>query len=431
MRSLALWRMARRPPDRGPEEDFERAIRNLGDRLRNIFGGGGGGGNGDGGGGGGNGPRGPGGGGAPSLPIGRILLVVIVVALIGWGATGIYTVQPGEQGVIRQFGKSTGIVASSGLNYRLPSPIQSVVIVDTQAVRRVEIGFRTNQGVKQENLAEALMLTEDENIVQVELLVQYTISSAPDFVFNVQNPEAVLRTAAEVALRSAVGQMTVDAVITESRGQVQVDTKLVLVGLMSSYDSGIQVGEVLLQVADPPEQVRDAFQEVVRARADKERLINEAQAYQNDVVPRASGQATELINQARAFEAARVAEAEGEADRFLAFVAGLGGIEGQAALVTYLGALEDSTLLDLEEQEAARLVARTQFLTDLGDLTTSAGYVSARDVTRQRLYLETMERILPGIRKFILTPDAGGSLLQFLPLEDGATFPPEPVVETP
>ena len=434
MRGLLTRRMDRRP-DRSPEEDFEQLVRNVGDKLRGLFGGGNSGGN-SGPGGGGNGPSAGGAAGGPSIPIGRILPIIIILALIGWLATGIYTIQPGEAGVVRTFGSYSGPPTGAGLNYHFPAPIQSVEVVDTQTVRRTEIGFRTdgdqsNNEVagKRSNLAEALMLTSDENIVQVELLVQYRIADAASFVFNVQNPESVLRTSGEIALRSAVGNMTIDAVITEERGKVQMDTKANLERLLAEYNIGIDVGEVLLQVADPPEEVRDAFQEVVRARADKERLINEAQAYQNDIVPRAAGQAEELINTAKAFEAARIAEAEGEADRFLAFIAGLAGAAGQDALGAYLDDLEDTLSLVEGERESARKTARSRFLASLEDLDKDPSYIARRDVMSERLYLETMERILPSAKKFILTPDSGGNLLQFLPLEGNSASLP-PVVST-
>ncbi len=218
---------------------------------------------------------------------------ILAAVLVLWLLSGIYIVQPGEEGVVRSFGKFSG-VTDSGLNYHLPRPFQQVTVVDVQSIRRAEIGFRTStRDVKEQVLNEALMLTEDENIVQVELLLQYRIGDSRDFVFNVQFPEDVLVTSAEVALRSAVGQMTIDAVITEERARVQEETRLFLTRLMEDYGTGILVTDVRLQVADPPEEVRDAFQEVVRAQADKERRINEAEAYQNDVVPRAAwGKAT-------------------------------------------------------------------------------------------------------------------------------------------
>ena len=230
---------------------------------------------------------------------GKLVLILVVVAVVLlWLGTGVYVVQPGEEGVVRTFGEFSGITVA-GLNYHLPYPIQVVDIVDVESIRRVEVGFRTTDSdTKRSDLNEALMLTMDENIVQVELLIQYRIADAPDFVFNVKDPEQVLRTSTEVALRSTVGQMTIDDVITEQRAQVQDQTRTFLAQLLDDYGTGILVTDVRLQVADPPEEVRDAFQEVVRAKADKERLINEAQAYQNDVVPRARGQKQQVIEEA-------------------------------------------------------------------------------------------------------------------------------------
>jgi membrane protease subunit HflK len=220
---------------------------------------------------------------------GSFYFILLIIILLIWLASGIYIVQPGEEGVVQTFGRFSRIT-TPGLNYHLPRPIQRVTIVDVESIRRAEIGFRTTDpDSRQDVLSEALMLTTDENIVQVELLVQYRIASSRDFVFNVQEPEMVLRTSAEVGLRSTVGNMTIDAVITEERARVQDETRVFLSRLLDDYGTGIQVTDVRLQVADPPEEVRDAFQEVVRALADRERFINEAEAYQNDIVPRARG----------------------------------------------------------------------------------------------------------------------------------------------
>ncbi|MEM7342613.1 MAG: FtsH protease activity modulator HflK [Chloroflexota bacterium] len=233
----------------------------------------------------------------------------------------------------------------------------------------VEIGFRTTvSNSKQEVLSEALMLTTDENIVQVELLVQYRIADSRDFVFNVKNPEDVLLTSAEVGLRSTVGQMTIDAVITEERARVQDDTRVFLSRLLEDYGTGIQVTDVRLQVADPPEEVRDAFQEVVRALADRERLINESEAYQNDIVPRARGDKQRLIEEATAFRDREVLRATGDAQRFLAVL------------------------------EAYRL---------------------APEVTRERMHIEALEGILDQVELILLDEDAiGNQVLPFLPLAD-------------
>jgi modulator of FtsH protease HflK len=300
----------------------------------------------------------------------RLVYFAIIPALIVlWLSTGIYIVQPGEEGVVRTFGQFSNITGS-GLNYRIPSPIQTVTVVDVGSIRRAEIGFRTGLGDrKEEILSEALMLTRDENIVQVELLIQYRVGDSRSFVFNVQQPETVLVTSAEVALRSAVGQMGIDAVITEERATVQEQTRIFLSRLMEDYGTGILVTDVRLQVADPPAEVRDAFQEVVRAQADKERRINEAEAYQNDIVPRARGERQRLIEEATGFRDREVLRASGEAERFL----------------SVLGA-----------------------------------YQLAPDVTRERLHIEALERVLTQVDLILLDKDAMGNnqVLPFLPLTE-------------
>ncbi len=313
---------------------------------------------------------------------GSFYVILIVFVLAVWLASGVYIVQPGEEGVVLTFGRFTS-VTPSGLNYRIPWPIQRVTIVNVESIRRIEIGFRTTSPeIKQEILGEALMLTEDENIVQVELLVQYRIANSRDFIFNIQNPEQVLHTSAEVALRSTVGQMTIDAVITEERARVQEETRTFLSRLLGDYETGIQVTDVRLQVADPPEEVRDAFQEVVRAKADKERLINESQAYQNDVVPRARGEKQRSIEEATAFKDQQVLRATGDAARFLSVL------------------------------EAYRL---------------------APDVTRERMHIEALEKILNRVEVILLDDEAvGNQVLPFLPLTDpGSTIPISPKSSPP
>ena len=294
-------------------------------------------------------------------------LLIIAAVVVLWLLSGVYIVQPGEEGVVRTFGKFSG-VTTAGLNYHLPRPIQRATIVDVDSIRRVEIGFRTFPDRKMEVLDEALMLTEDENIVQVELLVQYRVANSRDFVFNVESPEQVLLTSAEVALRSTVGQMTIDAVITEERARVQEQTRTFLSRLLDNYGAGILVTDVRLQVADPPSEVRDAFQEVVRAKADRERLINEAQAYQNDVVPRARGEKQQMIEEASAFKEQQILRATGTAERFLSVL------------------------------EAYRL---------------------APEVSRERMHIEVMEQTLKQVELILLDGTAfGNQVLPFLPLTD-------------
>ncbi|MEZ4709832.1 MAG: FtsH protease activity modulator HflK [Caldilineaceae bacterium] len=304
----------------------------------------------------------------------RLIGLAAIAFFILWLTTGIYVVQPGEEGVVKTFGRFSS-VATSGLNYHMPWPIQQVTIVDVANIRRAEIGFRSeNQGGREQILGEALMLTADENIVQVELLIQYRIADSPAFVFNVQDPEDVLRSSAEVGLRSTVGNMTIDAVITEERARVQDETRAFLSQLMEDYGTGIQVTDVRLQVADPPAEVRDAFQEVVRALADKERLINEAEAYQNDIVPRARGEKQRLIEEATAFKDERILRATGDAERFANIL---------------------------------------------------AAYEVAPDVTRERMHIEALEAILPKIELVLLDgASIGGQVVPFLPLGDlnGPTY---------
>ncbi|MFO7633068.1 MAG: FtsH protease activity modulator HflK [Caldilinea sp.] len=298
-----------------------------------------------------------------------IYFVVVPILILLWLGSGIYIVQPGEEGVVRTFGRFSN-VTGPGLNYHLPAPFQRVNVVDVQSIRRAEIGFRTGIGdLKEEVLNEALMLTQDENIVQVELLIQYRVGDSRGFVFNVQQPETMLVTSAEVALRSAVGQMGIDAVITEERARVQDQTRTFLTRLMEDYGTGILVTDVRLQVADPPAEVRDAFQEVVRAQADKERRINEAEAYQNDIVPRARGERQRLIEEATGFRDREVLRATGEAERFLAVL---------------------------------------------------NAYQLAPEVTRERLHIEALERVLNQVDLVLLDKDAvgGSQVLPFLPLTE-------------
>jgi membrane protease subunit HflK len=308
-------------------------------------------------------------------------LLIIIIALLFWLISGIYIIQPGEEGVVQTFGRFSAIT-TPGLNYHWPWPLQRVTKVDVETIRRAEIGFRTSPpDLKQQILNEALMLTEDENIVQVELLVQYRVANPRAFVFNVKDPETVLRTSTEVALRSTVGQMTIDAVITEERARVQSQTREFLTRLMDQYQNGILITDVRLQVADPPEEVRDAFQEVVRARADRERLINESEAYQNNVVPRARGEKQRLIEEATGFKEKEILRAAGEAERFL-------------------------TVL-----EAYRL---------------------APDIARERMHDEVLEEILNQVNLTLIDGEAvGQQILPFLPLgELNSESPPVEVPDT-
>lgn len=299
---------------------------------------------------------------------------IIPVLVLVWLLSGIYIVRPDEQGVVRRFGKAVR-VAEPGPNYHLPRPIEQVDKVKVKQIRRMEIGFRTISPGPPARYKfrpeESLMLTGDEQIIDAQIIMQYQIQEPEKFLFNVQDlemPQGALMDAAEVALRQVVGQRPIDDVLITEKLQIEIDIRELLQRIIDRYDSGIKIREVKLQTVRPPEEVAAAFSDVVSAKEDKDRLVKEAEGYSKDVLPKARGQAERIIREAEAYMAERIKRAEGDADRFLSV---------------------------LKE------------------------YEKAKDVTRKRLYLETMERILPGIRKFVIDRDVGGNVLQFLPLEKG------------
>jgi membrane protease subunit HflK len=319
----------------------------------------------------------------PKLPgigggslFGIIFLVMIVIAIV-WAGTGFYTVGPDEQAVLRFFGKKSG-TASGGLHWYYPAPIGKRNVVAVTTTRRLELGFRSGADgftVAQSVTNESLMITKDVNIVDVQAVVQYKISNLTDFLFNVDDPGdadrgipagqpdgRTLRDIAESALRQVVGSRNIDDVLTTEKEQVQTEVLLIMRQLAKDYESGIDVLQVLLQNVNPPLEVQSAFEDVVRAREDKERLINLAQAYVASEIPKATGEAAKVTEAAEGFKTGRIARAQGEADGFEAIL---------------------------------------------------EGYLLSPDVTRQRLYLEAMEEVLPGVTKFILS-DSG--VLPFLPL---------------
>ncbi len=279
------------------------------------------------------------------------LLVAVVVII--WLVTGIYTVSAREQGVVRLFGSFQSL-AQPGLNWRLPSPITSLEKVDVETIRTTEIGFRSDETGRAARLpSEALMLTTDNSIVEAQMIIQYRVGDAKNFVFNVANPEEVLHTAGEVALRSIVGRLPLNTVLTV-RPTVERESRLFLEDLLERYQTGIFITDMKLQVADPPEQVKPAFQEVTRALEDETRLQNEADAFQADQLPRAQGQVQVRIRAAAAFNRQRIEESRGAGNRFLAI---------------------------LEE------------------------YRGAPKVTRENLYLITLEEVLGTVDKLLIDPE--------------------------
>ena len=284
-------------------------------------------------------------------------------------------VGPGEQGLVLTFGRLTGEPRQSGLHYRLPAPFQSRFVVDTAQVRTAEIGYRTEAGNQNVVLEEAQMLTGDENMVVVQLFIQYLVHDPVAYTFHVQNADAVLKASAEIALRSAVGQNTIDFTMTEGRVQAQEQVKILLQALLDQYRTGLLVTEARLLAVDPPSDVRDAFHDVVRAFEDRERLVKESEGYAEQVVPAARGEAAQMVLEAEAYREQRLIRAEGDAARFLALL---------------------------------------------------AEYLKSPDVMRERLYLESIERILAGADIFVLDTGSGG-VLPFLPLTD-LTLPAAPVI---
>ena len=298
----------------------------------------------------------------------RILLILLAIVIGIWLASGIYIVGPGEMGVIRQFGKEVD-QTSPGLRYRLPWPIQIRDVVHLAKVRRAEIGLRTDPYTGKVRLEpkEALMLTGDENIVDAQLFVQYVVKDPSQFLFRVRESELALKTSAEVALRSVVGRNTIDYTMTEGRVVVQDEVKKYLQTLLDEYQTGLMVTEARLLVVDPPEEVKDAFHDVVRAWEDRERLMREAEGYREDLIPKARGESAQMVRSAEAYKEQRVIRAQGDATKFL-------------------------------------------------DLLKT--YKKAKDVTRERLYLETLDKVLPGREKYILPPEGKGSVLKWLPLKE-------------
>ena len=287
--------------------------------------------------------------------------VVAAVVVAVWLASGFYIVVEGQRGVVLTFGKFAEETAA-GLRWRLPWPLQSHEIVNLSQVRTVEVGYRNN--VRSKNLKESLMLTDDENIVDVQVAVQYTVTDAKDYLFNQRRPEESVLQAAETALREVVGKSKMDFVLNQGQ-DIAARTTPIMQQILDRYKTGIQISRVNMQNAQPPEQVQAAFDDAVKAGQDRERLKNEGQSYFNDVVPKAGGVASRLLLEAEGYRQRVIASAEGDASRF------------------------------------------KQVLTE---------YSKAPAVTRERIYIETMQQILTSSSKIMLDYKGGGNLL-YLPLD--------------
>ncbi len=329
------------PGGGGPPPNFEDALRRGQDRIKRFF---------------------------PPGRSGRGIALIILVVVAGWLLTGFYRVDASQQGVVLIFGElwsQTG----PGLHYNLPAPIGEVITPEVTRVNRIEIGFQSNtrQGSPRNITAESLMLTGDENIIDVQFVMFWRIKNAADFLFKVRNQEQTVKAAAEGSMREIMGKNDFEFARTSGRGNITNAAKLLTQEILDTYQSGITITQVEVQKVDPPEAVIDAFRDVQAARADKERAVNEATAYANEITQRAEGEASQILASAEAYKQEQIAKASGETQRFLSVY---------------------------------------------------AEYLADKDVTRRRLYLETMEKVLHDMDKVLLEDEGGGTgVLPYLPLD--------------
>ncbi len=337
-----------RGDQKGPP-DLDEVIRSLQEKIGGFFGG-----------------RKQGDDNSSGIPPWKSLGFVAAGATVLWGLSGFYIVDEGTHGVETRFGKYVA-TTQSGLNWHYPSPIERVDVVDVKQQRYIEVGYRS--GGSEQTLGsvpkEALMLTKDENIVDVRLAVQYQVKDAKQFIFNIVNPAATLKQVTESVQRGVVGSSKMDFVLTEGRSEIVAQIKKEIQDVMDSYKSGIQVTSVNLQDAQPPEQVQNSFEDAIKAREDEQRLINEAEAYSNDVVPKARGAAARKLQEAEGYKEQVIAQAEGESNRF------------------------------------------SKLLTE---------YTKAPDVTRKRLYIEAMESVLSETNTVMVDVKGSNNML-YLPLD--------------
>jgi len=303
------------------------------------------------------------------------VVVIAVLLVLAWVASGFYIVDEGQRGVVLRFGKHVETTAP-GLRWHMPTPIETVEAVNISQVRTVEIGYRNN--VRSKVLKESLMLTDDENIVDIQFAVQYILSSPEDFLFNNRDAETSVLQVAETAIRQVIGNSKMDFVLYEGREEVAAETTVLMQSILDRYKIGIQINRVTMQNAQPPEQVQAAFDDAVKAGQDRERQVNEGQAYANNVIPRASGASARLMEEANGYKQRVISTAEGDASRF------------------------EQVLVE---------------------------YSKAPGVTRNRMYLDTVQQILSSASKILIDQQSGNNLL-YLPLdkliqmESGAAKPP-------
>lgn len=294
----------------------------------------------------------------------------IIGAIAVWALSGFYRVDADEQGVVLRFGKYTNMT-QPGLNYHLPFPIESVVTPKVSRVNRIDVGFRSSGEGSRAAIAdikeESAMLTGDENIVDINYSVFWVIKDASKYLFNVQDPIGTIKVVAETAMREVIARKKIQVILTQGRAEIENEVQKIMQQILDTYGSGIDITQVQAQKSDPPTQVIDSFRDVQAAKADKERAQNEAEAYANDVIPRARGEAAKITQEAEGYKREVVAQAEGEASRFIAIY---------------------------------------------------NEYAKAKTVTQERMYLETMEKVLSGVNKIIIDKQSGSGVVPYLSLPE-------------
>jgi membrane protease subunit HflK len=298
--------------------------------------------------------------------------IVFLILIVIWTISGFYRVGTDEQGVVTRFGEYVR-TTEPGLHYHLPFPIESVLKPKVTKVNRIEVGFRTSRSQfsqtqqTRQTPEEALMLTGDENIVDLNFTIFWIINDAKDYLFNVRNPEITIKGIGESVMREKIAQTPIDPILSEGKSIIEEDVKNKVQKVLDYYEGGVLITQVQLQKADPPELVIESYRDVQRAKTDEQRLRNEAEAYSMDIIPKARGEAERKIQEAEAYKQEVVAKAEGEAQRFLSVY---------------------------------------------------NSYKSSKNVTRERIYLETLEKTLGKVDKVIIDKNTGSGVVPYLPLPE-------------
>jgi len=334
-------------PNSNNPDDMEDLAKKFQDGLKNMFGGS-----------------------SKTPDVKKPITLFIIGAIAVWALSGFYRVDADEQGVVLRFGKYTNMT-QPGLNYHLPFPIESVVTPKVSRVNRIDVGFRSSGDGGRAAIAdikeESAMLTGDENIVDINYSVFWVIKDASKYLFNVQDPTGTIKVVAETAMREVIARKKIQVILTQGRAEIENEVQKIMQQILDSYGSGVDITQVQAQKSDPPTQVIDSFRDVQAAKADKERAQNEAEAYANDVIPRARGEAAKITQEAEGYKREVVAQAEGEASRFIAIY---------------------------------------------------NEYAKAKTVTQERMYLETMEKVLSGVNKIIIDKQSGSGVVPYLSLPE-------------